>query len=784
MSESIHISVRNLVEFILRSGDIDNRKDAGGDPDAMQEGVRIHKKIQKSMPAGYRAEVSLREDFEDNGLKLTLEGRADGIWEKEEDGQVVTIIDEIKSMYANLTFIDDPKTIHLAQAKCYAAIYGMQERLDRIGVQVTYCDIDTEEIRRFRFNYKVEELCSWLSEIIAKYFVWAHMAAEHAAARDESLVTLEFPYEYRPGQKETAVDVYRSIKRNRNLFIQAPTGTGKTLSVIYPSLKAMGEGLASKLFYLTGKTVTATVAIDTLKLLSEHGLKTKAVHITAKEKACANGDFICNPDACPYADGHFDRVNDAVFDCITHESVITRDVIFDYSSRHKVCPYEFSLDVSSWCDAIIGDYNYAFDPRVKLQRFFEAGAVDEYILLVDEAHNLVSRASEMYSAVIVKEDILECNRMTKGMSKSLTSALNAANKRMLELKRECENDYEIYGNVDELYKALERLYSELSKLLQKQKYFDTRDEVLEFFFKVKTFVETYPYVLKGYRIYGKIQYDGSFCIKLLCVDPSDNIQESLIAARTAVFFSATLLPINYYKELITGDTEDYAIYAETSFRQEQRFLAVARDVSSKYTRRNADEYRRIAKYIETAASAKKGNYIAFFPSYEFMEHVAAYLPETMNTITQSSHMSEQEREAFLKEFDAEREETLVGLCVMGGIFAEGIDLTDEKLIGAFVVGTGLPMINTESEIAKKYFDEDGRDGFAYAYRFPGMNKVMQAAGRVIRKETDRGIILLMDERFMYSDYKALFPKEWNDCTTVTLENVNNRVYAFWNEVST
>lgn len=784
MSESIHISVRNLVEFILRSGDIDNRKDAGGDPDAMQEGVRIHKKIQKSMPAGYRAEVSLREDFEDNGLKLTLEGRADGIWEKEEDGQVVTIIDEIKSMYANLTFIDDPKTIHLAQAKCYAAIYGMQERLERIGVQVTYCDIDTEEIRRFRFNYKVEELCSWLSEIIAKYFVWAHMAAEHAAARDESLVTLEFPYEYRPGQKETAVDVYRSIKRNRNLFIQAPTGTGKTLSVIYPSLKAMGEGLASKLFYLTGKTVTATVAIDTLKLLSEHGLKTKAVHITAKEKACANGDFICNPDACPYADGHFDRVNDAVFDCITHESVITRDVIFDYASRHKVCPYEFSLDVSSWCDAIIGDYNYAFDPRVKLQRFFEAGAVDEYILLVDEAHNLVSRASEMYSAVIVKEDILECNRMTKGMSKSLTSALNAANKRMLELKRECENDYEIYGNVDELYKALERLYSELSKLLQKQKYFDTRDEVLEFFFKVKTFVETYPYVLKGYRIYGKIQYDGSFCVKLLCVDPSDNIQESLIAARTAVFFSATLLPINYYKELITGDTEDYAIYAETSFRQEQRFLAVARDVSSKYTRRNADEYRRIAKYIEMAASAKKGNYIAFFPSYEFMEHVAAYLPETMNTITQSSHMSEQEREAFLKEFDAEREETLVGLCVMGGIFAEGIDLTDEKLIGAFVVGTGLPMINTESEIAKKYFDEDGRDGFAYAYRFPGMNKVMQAAGRVIRKETDRGIILLMDERFMYSDYKALFPKEWNDCTTVTLENVNNRVYAFWNEVST
>lgn len=784
----VTVSVRNLVEFILRSGDIDNRRDISGDPDAMQEGLRIHKKIQKSMPAGYHSEVTLKETREYEDMALTIEGRADGIWEKEEDGQRVVIIDEIKSLYANLDFLNDPKPVHLAQARCYAAIYGPETGLEKIGVQMTYCDIDTEEIKRFRFSYRVSELREWIDELAEKYMVWARMDAEHEKLRNESIAALEFPYEYRPGQKELAIDVYRAILRGRNLFINAPTGVGKTLSVMYPSLKAVGEGLASKIFYLTAKTVTASVATGTFTLLAENGLNIKAVHITAKEKACANGDFICNPDACPYAEGHFDRVNDAVFDIITHENIITRELIFDYAEKHKVCPYEFSLDVSNWCDAIIGDYNYAFDPRVRLRRFFEAELQGEYIFLVDEAHNLASRACEMYSAAIVKEDVLECARMVKGMSKTLTSALTSTNKKMLELKRECDESYVIYSELADLAKSMNRLQLELSKLLEKQKFFDTRDEVLEFFFKVKKFNDIYVEMFRGYKIYGKIQYDGSFCVKLLCVNPSDNIQACLASARSAVFFSATLLPMPYYKELITGEKDDYAIYAETSFTQDQRLLATARDVSSKYTRRNAAEYRKIAEYIRQVVAARKGNYIAFFPSYEFMEHVREFLEEQVyaddepaDVLIQNQHMSEKEREDFLEEFGRERDRSLLGLCVMGGIFSEGIDLTDEKLVGAIIVGTGLPMINTESEIAKKYFDEDGKDGFAYAYRFPGMNKVMQAAGRVIRKETDRGIILLLDERFNYSDYRSLFPKEWSDCRTVNLDNVRAAVEAFWAE---
>lgn len=775
------ISVRSLVEFILRSGDIDNRKEVGGDPDAMQEGVRIHKMIQKSMPEGYRAEVSLKEEFEDDDIFLTVEGRADGIWEKEEDGHPVVIIDEIKSVYANLTFLENPKPVHLAQAKCYAAIYCADTGLKKIGIQLTYCDVGTEEIKRFRFNYDAEELRDWFCDTVSRYLIWAHLAQNHEKRRDASIRELDFPYEYRPGQKELAIDVYRAIKRNRNLFINAPTGTGKTLSVLYPSLKALGDGLADKIFYLTAKTVTASVAADTFRLLSDNGLIIKTVHITAKEKACANGDFMCNPDACPYADGHYDRVNDAVYDVITNESIITREIIFEYAEKHKVCPYEFSLDISNWCDAVIGDYNYAFDPRVKLRRFFEAGMMDQYILLVDEAHNLVSRACEMFSAVMIKEDILECGRMVKGMSKSLTSALTSANRKMLELKRCCDDKYVLYDDISDLAKAMDRVQWELSKLLEKQKFFDTRDDVLEFFFKVKKFNNVYTLMLRGYKIYGKLRYDGSFCLKLLCVDPSDNIQECLTAAVSAVFFSATLLPIMYYKELITGDREDYAVYAETSFTQDQRFLAAAGDVSSRYTRRNENEYRKIADYIEMTVDARKGNYMVFFPSYEFMENVKTFIPEKYDFLIQSSNMSEKEREDFLGEFETERDRSLIGLCVMGGIFSEGIDLSDEKLVGAIIVGTGLPMINTESEIAKAFFDEDGKDGFAYAYRFPGMNKVMQAAGRVIRKETDRGVILLLDERFNYSEYRSLFPKEWSDCRRVNSDNVGTLVSSFWKE---
>jgi DNA excision repair protein ERCC-2 len=789
------VSVRSLVEFILRSGDIDDRKQGGADPDSLQEGQRIHKMLQKRMPAGYRAEVTFRETFEKDGVSLTVEGRADGVWlrrhEKGYDGPR-HVIDEIKSTYDNLTYYEKPRELHLAQGKCYAAMYMqelMDERPEEIAVQVTYCNVETEEVKRFLYVYRYEQLREWFEDLAERYMVWCRMNAEHIKARDESISKLEFPFPYRPGQRQLAADVYRVIQRERNLFIQAPTGAGKTLSTMYPAIRSMETGLTGKIFYLTAKTMTASVAVSTLELLESRGMDIKAVHITAKERSCINEAFSCNPDACPYADGHYDRVNDAVYDILVHEHVITRETIAAYAQKHRVCPYEYSLDISDWCDIIIGDYNYAFDPRVKLKRYFaEDEKTRDYVFLIDEAHNLVSRACNMYSASIVKEDVLQCVKDTRGMSKRLTSCLGRLNKLLLALKRSFEDRYRLLDEdeIEELASAMNILVLEISKLLEKQKYFDTRKDVLAFYFTVKTFVDTWYDDTSGYRCYAHLREDGSFEVKLLCIDPSKRLSACLDRCRSAVFFSATILPVNYYKELLTGNLEEYAVYAQTVFRQSQRLLLQAADVSSKYTRRNDQEYARIARYIIEAVCAREGNYMAFFPSYEFMNRVSDAVQELadergagLTMLIQEPGMSEADRTAFLMEYEKDRDGTLLGMCVLGGIFAEGIDLADEKLIGAIIVGTGLPMINPESEIARDYFNSCGKDGFAYAYLYPGMNKVMQAAGRVIRKETDRGVILLLDERFSYRQYRDIFPKEWSDCTRTRVEDLRSRVERFW-----
>lgn len=804
-SMDIRISVRFLVEFLLRSGDIDNRTDTGADPDAMQAGSRIHKKIQKSMGPDYRPEVALSRKFEEDGISLTVEGRADGI-EKEENGFV---IDEIKGIFADPDLLKEPRPLHLSQVKCYAAMFAEQENLREITCQVTYCDLTTDttgentvrkrfslkDLKKFRIRYTAEELETWFRDLVKMYFRWARFLDSHRKARNASASGIGFPYAYRPGQKETAVDVYRAILRSRNLFIQAPTGVGKTLSTLYPSVRAIGEGLTSGIFYLTAKTVTGFVAQDAFLLMEKEGLDFKTVTITAKEKACLNSEFDCNPDSCPYAKGHFDRVNDAVFEILQKETVITRQVIETYAEKWQVCPYEFSLDIAVWCDAVICDYNYVFDPRVKLKRFFSEngsrnGKTKDYIFLIDEAHNLISRASEMFSAEIVKEDILNCKKKTAGMDRKLTSALTECNREMLSLKRNMkeaavkgEEKTEILPGTGTLEFPLLKLDAELSKFLENRRNFPDRKEIQDFFFRVREFLDICSRAGDGYRIYAKTDREGRFSVKLLCVDPSSNLGDSLSFCRTAVFFSATLLPVDYYKELLTGNREEYAICAPSPFDPAKRLLAVGRDVTSRYARRNDAEYRKISDYIRKTVSSRTGNYICFFPSYEFMEKVSVKLKDSgFDFLVQSRHMMEEEREAFLAEFGVKREKTLVGLCVMGGIFAEGIDLANEKLIGAVIVGTGLPMINPESEMAKDYFDGLGKPGFDYAYRFPGMNKVMQAAGRVIRTVEDTGVILLLDDRFLKRDYRSLFPAEWNDAKITDIDGVSALLRDFWDSV--
>lgn len=778
--EQIRISVRNLVEFILRSGDIDNRRASLDTMEAMQAGSRLHRKIQKKMGSTYHAEVPLNIIIEEENYELGIWGRADGIIIEE-----TVTIDEIKGVYLSLDLLEEPIKVHLAQAKCYAYIYGIQNDLQKINVQMTYGNLDTGDLKYFSYEYTMQQLQEWFSDLILKYKKWADFQYEWRKKRQASIKELAFPFPYREGQKELAAGVYRTIARKKNLFIQAPTGVGKTISTLYPAIKAVGEGLGDKIFYLTAKTVTANVAKETLGILCEKGYQAKSVQITAKEKLCPWEEVECNPVSCPYAKGHFDRVNDAVYDLLQKENNLTREVLLAHAKEYQVCPFEMCLDTATWADNIICDYNYVFDPNVYLKRFFADGIKGDYIFLVDEAHNLVERGREMYSAALVKEDILAVRKIMKPRSSAIEKELGKCNKLMLEYKRECET-YQIYESIPNLIFFCMRLAAKIEEYMQKNPEFPGRDVVLDFYFELRNFLNIYERVDEHYVIYGQHDEEGRFVIKLFCVDPSFNLQECLDKGNATIFFSATLLPVQYYKELLTNKTDNYAVYAKTTFSQDKRLLLIGNDVSSKYTRRTPEEYGRIADYIYRTIKKKKGNYMVFFPSYLFLKKVheafELRMDETITCICQESGMREEEREAFLEAFQEEKEESLVAFCVMGGIFGEGIDLKREQLIGAIIVGTGLPQISNEREILKEYYDKKEGMGFDYAYRYPGMNKVLQAAGRVIRTAEDVGIIELLDERFLQNDYQRLFPREWEQRSVCQLSNLEEKLTTFWEEM--
>uniref|UniRef100_UPI004056D9F7 ATP-dependent DNA helicase n=1 Tax=Acetatifactor sp. TaxID=1872090 RepID=UPI004056D9F7 len=835
----IRVSVRGFVEFILRHGDIDNRRQGAPD-NAMQEGSRIHRMIQRRMGAEYQAEVSLKYTHLTEKYILIVEGRADGIIEQ--NGEI--IIDEIKGTYRDLVKMREPVPEHLAQAKCYAYMYGLKKEQKQIRVRMTYCNIETEDIRYFYEDYEFTELDEWFQGLIASYRKWADYTWEWRQIRQASIEALAFPFQYRDGQKDLVTYVYRTIYHGKKLFLEAPTGVGKTISTVFPSIKAMGKGMGEKIFYLTAKTITRTVAEGTFALLRKRGLQFKSVVLTAKEKICFMEKPECNPENCPYAKGHYDRVNDAIYEMLTTEESFTREKVEEYAERYRVCPFELCLDMSLFADGIIGDYNYLFDPHVYLKRFFGDGSGGNYIFLIDEAHNLLERGREMYSAPIIKEEFLEIKRelkqtvmsemeeigkknqvsgqmtlemtnvsdeknrryggksilVRKGYAEKMEYQLDKCNQHLLALKRECEN-YCLVEDIDKFVQALLRLHTTLDEYLdeQEEEKLPVRESLLDFFFTISHFLDIYERLDENYVKYTQLGDDGRFLLKLFCVNPRENLKECMLRGRSTILFSATFLPIQYYKELLGGESEDFEVYAKSVFNPEKKALYIANDVTSKYTRRSEEEYYNIARYIDEIVKMRHGNYMVFCPSYAFMhtiydKYTEYFADEEKECIIQSEYMNEEEREAFLARFEGNEdcdlqadivmdieleEQTLIGFCVLGGIFSEGIDLKKDSLIGAIIVGTGLPQVCNEREILKNYFDAKGENGFDYSYRYPGMNKVLQAAGRVIRTAEDVGIIALLDERFLQLSYRRMFPREWEYFETVNVDSIGKRVERFW-----
>ena len=793
------ISVRNLVEYILRSGDIDMRR-GSSDLDAMLKGGRLHRKIQKQMKSGYRAEVTLKFKKEYEDLIITLEGRADGIFEEDS----MSWVDEIKGLASGISHLEEPVPVHLAQAKCYAAMLMLQDgdsepevdaapgegdqapgsrlQMEHVGVQMTYGDLDTEEIRRFRETEVRGPLLEWFGQLLDDYHKWLSFRLSWVRRRDSSIKKMVFPFEYRPGQRKLAGSVYHTIDNGRQIFVQAPTGIGKTMAVLFPSIVSLGEGKADALFYLTARTTTRTVAEESLRILQKQGLLFKAVTITAKEKMCQCGEVNCNPDYCPYARGYEDRVNDAVFAFLQQDCLYDREAILQYALGEQLCPFEFTLDLSLWVDGIVCDYNYVFDPDAYLRRFFGEGKNGKYIFLIDEAHNLADRSREMYSAVIRRKTILEARKKSRTKAPPLARALNRVNKNLLQLEKETE-DGEVLSSCGALPINLLAVQGEMEKLLQDDDRRDFAEEILEEYFEIRRFMNTFDLLDENYVIYTEKGADKKVMLRLFCVNPAKNLSARLEQSRGTVFFSATLLPMRYYRKLLSVREDDYGVAVPSPFPRENRRILACHDVSSRYRRRGYDEYRRIAAYISCMARTKKGNYMVFFPSYAFLNSVlevyeAEFASDSVRVICQQPDMGEKQREEFMEQF-REQDKSLAAFCTMGGIFSEGIDLSGNRLIGAAIIGPGIPQVSTEREILKGFYDRLGEDGYDYAYRFPGMNKVLQAAGRVIRTDRDRGTILLMDERFLRREYEPLMPPEWSDRMKCSLSGLAGMLEDFW-----
>ena len=775
----ISLSVRTLVEFILRSGSIDSRFTGF---DRANEGAMIHRKIQSMQGDSYDSEVSLSICETYNGIDYEISGRADGIFER--NGEI--FIDEIKSVDIDLSKItEDYNKVHWAQAMCYGYIFLEESEYEDINIQLTYVNDSDEQIKRFVRHYEHEELREFFFYLLARYDKWAKIQLSWVNTRNESLKMLQFPFkEYRKGQKELAKYVFRAIMDKRMLICEAPTGIGKTMSTMFPALKAMGEGVGDKLFYLTAKTITRKAAQDAIELLHNTysgDLQLKSITITAKEKIC----FMCNegkerkctPEDCKYADGYYDKLSDVLFIIISTERFMAREDIERYAREYEVCPFELSLDISDWFDVIVCDYNYFFDPTAHLRRFFEY--TSDHTVLVDEVHNLVSRSREMYSSSLEIKKIKEVKKDVPKRQKKIISSLNSLIEALEEICNLADYDkpYVQKGIMTSIYDPVNKCCEAIRYGLDKYKD-DVTSDMLALYFDLKFFMKIYELYDDNYiNLITKNRFE------LCCLDASKYIRESMDDVRSVILFSATLEPISYYADVL-GTPDAGRLRLLSPFDRNRLGLFVANKISTRYRDRE-NTLEAVCNLIGTMVQAKQGNYIAFFPSYKYMENAVdlfSQLYENINIVVQKNDMNETAREEFLKLFDNDKDETMLGFCVMGGVFSEGIDLTGDKLIGTAIVGTGHPQINEQLNALREYFDEknDERLGYKFAYTYPGMNKVMQAAGRVIRTESDKGVVLLIDDRFTTREYLELFPEHWKGYKKVINSvQLSNMLNEFW-----
>jgi DNA excision repair protein ERCC-2 len=756
---SYKISIRALVEYVFRSGSIDLRFRTAT---SMIEGTKVHQKLQKEYLEQDQKEVPLQTELDWNGVSYQIEGRCDGILNSDDE----YTIDEIKSTSMDLeTLPESGYPVHWAQAKFYGYIFSKKEGLEAIHVRMTYFQVETEEIKRLTQTFTIDELETFVYDVIAAFSSFAELRLEHLEKRNNSIEKLSFPFDqFRQGQRKLAGAVYKTIQDSQSLFAMAPTGIGKTISTTFPAVKAMGEGELDKIFYLTAKTITRQAAEEAFQLMKQQGLCFSSVTLTAKEKACFKDKTLCQKDHCEFANGYYDRLNEAMLDIFQNEQAIDRTTIETYARKHTLCPFEFSLDLSYVADAIICDYNYIFDPRISLKRLVEEQK-KKTALLIDEAHNLVDRAREMFSAEIFKAAFLTLKKDYKGRNMLLYQSANELNSLFLSLKKEAQaSGNTILKEIPPAFiEKLERFKGEAERELLFQSGTAGDENLLDTYFSVQNFLRIEKIYDERFTCYLEME-KSDVKMKIFCLDPSHQLKNMTKGFKSKIYFSATLTPIDYYRHLLGSEETDYLIGIPSPFRSDQTEFHIE-PLSTRFKDRERTKGK-ISSLISDYLKERQGNYLIFFPSYQYMmavlEEFQANHYDDIEVLVQGQGMSEGEREAFLAAFQPRTSGTLLGFAVLGGIFSEGVDLKGDRLNGVFVVGVGLPQIGLERDLIKTYFQSIGRNGYDYSYVYPGMNKVLQAGGRLIRSEEDKGLIVLIDDRFLEPKYQKLLPTEWKE----------------------
>lgn len=754
----LHLSVHQLVDSILRSGDIDDRI---YNKETMKEGSSIHGAYQKRQGDNYLAEYPLSGTFSRPLGTIFLQGRADGIYYSSSKAT----IEEIKSTVDDLEdFFSSQEKWHLGQALCYALMFMDEKNLKEISIKLVYISQKNNNdtlIKKYDFCY--DEVKSKVDEIIDAYFVFHKPFYDHIKERDESVKPLPFPFKkFRLGQRELAKYAFGIAKNGGFLFAEAPTGIGKTMSSLYPFIKNFKDNKKEKIFYLTAKSTGLNSVKTAINELRNNNLDIKDIYISSKEKICLCPGHFCNPSDCIFAKGYYSKIKAATVSSFKENVSFDMAFILKKAREFEICPFEFQLDLSLWCDLVVIDYNYFFDPFVYLDRFFSSLVdMSKDMILIDEAHNLIDRGRMMYSSYLSISDLKKVKKSL--ISKEFASSKRALNKLEKSLKDLfLEKEEEIQEVPLEITKAIESLKRARQKE-NKEKPLRYPSVYKDFFKEANRFLSLYEeYFDSTYRLY--IENDTLY---MLCVDPSRYLFDRLNRTSSVLSFSATLSPISYFMEASIGKEKPYLLLP-SPFPKENFKLLIAPKLSLRYTDREKTK-EEVASYLKEFVVSKIGNYFIYFPSYGYLQSILPLLDfPSSNLYMQSKNMNEEEKILFLENFPSNPKSTNVGLLVLGGTFSEGIDLPDDRLIGVAIVGIGIPQVCKENELIKEYYDKkENGNGFDYAYKNPGINKVMQAVGRLIRSESDVGAALLIDDRYLKEDYRLMFSRIWEEYEVVT-----------------